>query len=93
MGGVTQRGRWVSQGTGRINSLVVYQNTGGTLPPHGNSLRVRSTARRGEQSSPEVTLRCNMEVQEQPITSPGRREIVPGTPQNKQIYYTRRFAT
>lgn len=80
----------MSQGTGRINSLVTYQNTGGTLLPHGNSLRVRSTARRGEQSYSEDTLRCNMEVQEQPITSPERRLDCPWDTLNLQIYYTRR---
>jgi len=47
---------------GQINSFVTAQNTGGTLRPHGNSLRVRSTTRRGGQSNAESTFRCNKEA-------------------------------
>ena len=34
----------MSPGTWRISNLVHYQDTDSTLPPHGNSMRVRSTA-------------------------------------------------
>ena len=39
LGNVTQRPEWVSQGTEQGNNLV-YQNSGGSPAPHGNSMRV-----------------------------------------------------
>jgi len=49
LGDVTQRPGWVSQGTEQGNNLV-DQNSGGSPEPHGNSMRVWSAARRGQQS-------------------------------------------
>ena len=39
LGDVTQRPGWVPQGTEQGNNLV-YQNSGGSPEPHGNSMRV-----------------------------------------------------